>query len=152
MWKSKRLLKRCGRIIAVVILLSFLMTFPVYAEPLTEQLPSSTESLTKFYSDLEIDLLIEEIREAAHEAIEQAAGEAARAAFLESVEREGAALQEAAHQRADATRWRMEAQRNLQTAHEAQRARVKNVLLAGVVCFLGGFAFGVTGSFVFGGR
>ena len=103
-----------------------------------------TNELTRFYSDLEIELLIEEIREAA--------GEAARAAFLESLEREGAALQEAAHQRADATRWRIEAQRNLQAANDAQRARVKNVLLAGIVCFVGGFAFGVTGSFMFGGR
>jgi len=90
-------------------------------------------------------LLIEEIREAAHEAIEQAAGEAARAAFLESVEREGAALYEA-------QRWRIEAQRNLQLANEAKRARVKTVLLAGVVCFLGGFAFGVAGTLIYGGR
>jgi len=145
MLKGKKRLKLCGRIMAVVILLSFLTMFPVYAEQVTEALPNSTNELTRFYSDLEIDLLIEEIREAAHEAIEQAAGEAARAAFLESLEREGAALYEA-------QRWRTEAQRNLQTAHEIRRARVKNVLLAGVVCFLGGFAFGVTGSFVFGGR
>ena len=144
MLKGKKRLKLCGRIMAVVILLSFLTMFPVFAKPQTEQLPSLTNELTRFYSDLEIELLIEEIREAA--------GEAARAAFLESLEREGAALQEAAHQRADATRWRTEAQRNLQTAHEARRARVKNVLLAGVICFVGGFAFGVTGSFVFGGR
>jgi len=152
MLKGKKRLKFCGRIIVIVILLSFLTIFPVFAEPQTEQLPNSTNELTRFYSDLEINLLIDEIREAAHEAIEHAAGEAARAAFLESLEREGAALQEAAHQRADATRWRIEAQRNLQAAHEARRARVKNVLLAGVICFLGGFAFGVTGSFVFGGR
>ena len=90
-------------------------------------------------------MLIEEIREAAHEAIEQAAGEAARAAFLESVEREAAALHEA-------QKWRIEAQRNLQAANDARRARVKNVLLAGIVCFVGGFAIGVTGSFMFGGR
>ena len=101
--------------------------------------------MTRFYSDLEIDLLIEEIREAAHEAIEQAAGEAARAAFLESVEREAAILYEA-------QRWRIEAQRNLQAANEAKRARVKNALLAGIVCFLGGFAFGVAGTLIYGGR
>ena len=145
MVKSVKRLRRCGMIMIAVILLNFLTMFPVYAEPLTVQVPNSTNELTRFYSDLEIDLLIEEIREAAHEAIEQAAGEAARAAFLESLEREGAALYEA-------QRWRTEAQRNLQAAHEIRKARVKNALLAGVVCFLGGFAFGVTGSFVFGGR
>jgi class 3 adenylate cyclase len=90
----------------------------------------------RFYNDLEIDLLIEEIREAAHEAIEQAAGEAARAAFIESVERKAKALQAAEH-------WQMEAQKNLQAVKELRKARVKNILLAGLICFFGGFAVGI---------
>ena len=90
----------------------------------------------RYYSDLEIGLLIDEIAQAAHEAIEQAAGEAARAAFLQSMEREAAALYEA-------QKWRMEAQRNLQAANEARKARIKNVLITGLICFFGGFAVGI---------
>ena len=59
----------------------------------------------RYYSGSDIDLLIEEIREAAYETIELAAGEAAKAALLESVEREAAALREASG-------WRMEAPRS----------------------------------------
>jgi len=90
----------------------------------------------RLYSDSEIDLLLDELSLIAHEAIELAAGEAARAAILSMLEREAAALQEA-------ERWQLEAQRNLQAANEARRAKVKNALIAGALCFFGGFAFGI---------
>ena len=89
----------------------------------------------RYYSDLEIDFLIDEIREAAREAIERAAGEAARAAFLESVEREAAALREAA-------RWRLQARANALALDETRRAGRKNAVVAGAAGLVGGFVFG----------
>jgi len=89
-----------------------------------------SENETRFYTDLEIDLLIDDLTAAALEAIEQAAGEAARAAFLQSLEREAAALREA-------QQWRNEAE-------ILKRAGIRNNVLIGVLCFLGGLAVGVT--------
>src|SRR5215469_11897616 len=109
MQKNKSKLRLCGKIIPAVIMLTFLR-FPMFAEPQTEQQPNLTEREMKRYSDLEVDclaeldLLIDEISEAAYEAIEQAAGEAARAAALALLEREAAAMREAARQQAEAQR------------------------------------------------
>ena len=99
MRKNKLRLRRCVKIISIVLLMSF-WKFPIYAEPLTELQTNLSESGTRYYSDLEatlvaVDLLIDELTVIALEAIEQAAGEAARAAFLASLEREAAALREA---------------------------------------------------------
>ena len=99
------------------------------------------ESEMKFWSDLEVDLLIDEVSEAALEAIEQAAAEAARAAMLASLEREAAALREAAHQQAEALRWQMEEE-------TAKQQKTKNAVITGIICFLSGF---VTGAIIIGG-
>jgi len=90
------------------------------------------ENETRYYTDLEIDLLIDDLTAAALEAIEQAAGEAARAAFLQSLEREAAALHEA-------QRWRNEAEM-------LKRIGIRNNVLIGVICFVGGLAVGIVGT------
>jgi hypothetical protein len=131
------------RTFAVVILMSFLK-FPMFAEQPMEQPPNLSESGTRLYSDLEVnclaelDLLIDEISEAALEAIEQAAGEAAKAAVLSVVEREAAAMMEAAYQQAQAAQWRTQAEINAMAVTQAKKAGVKNAIIAGVVCLLGG--------------
>jgi len=145
MQRNKRLLKHCGPITAIVILLSFSKPFPMFAEPPTEPPPILTESETRLYSGSEVDLLIGEISVAAYEAIEQAAGEAARAAFLASVEREAAALREA-------ERWRLEAEANLLAIKAAKRKGVKNTILGVAIGILGGLALGVGGVLIIGGR
>jgi regulator of protease activity HflC (stomatin/prohibitin superfamily) len=89
----------------------------------------------KRYSDYEINILIDELTEAALEAIEQAAGEAAKAAALAMLEREAAALQEAAYQQAEALRWRLQTE-------EMKKAGVKNVVISGLVCLAGGLIAG----------
>ena len=138
MRKNSWKLKFYGRIMAVVVLMSFLIS-PVFAEQPMEQQPNSTDELTRYYSDLEIDLLIEEIREAAHEAIEQAAGEAARAAFLTSLEREAAAIREA-------QRWRQEAELRQLALVELKKAGRKNTFLAVAIGIFGGLALGISGT------
>jgi hypothetical protein len=138
MRKNKWRLKHCGRITALVMLLSFLMRFPAHGEPLTAQAPSSSEGGTRLYNDLEIDLLIEDLTAAAEEAIEKAAAEAAKAAAMAALEREGAALREA-------QKWRVEAE-------AAQRKTVKSAVLSGVICFLGGLVIGAGGVLIIGGR
>ena len=99
-----------------------------------------------------MDLLIDDISEAAYEAIETAAAEAARAAALAALEREAAAIREAAHQQAEAQRWRLEAELRQQTIAEAKKAGVKNAVITGLACLLGGLALGVTGTLIIGGR
>jgi len=84
-------------------------------------------------------LLIDDLTVIALEAIEQAAGEAARAAFLQSLEREALLLQAEAL----ATR---EAQRLRSEAETLRRAGIRNNVLIGVLCFVGGLAVGVTGT------
>jgi len=106
----------------------------------------------RYYSDLEIDLLIDEIAQAAHEAIEQAAGEAARAAFLQSMEREAAAMREAASQQAEALQWRMEAERQQMEIQATRRAGRKNTMLAASIGILGGLVVGVAGTLALGSR
>jgi len=92
----------------------------------------------KFWSDLEVELLIDEISEAALEAIEQAAGEAARAAVLAMLEREAAALRQAQLLRLE--------------AEQMRKAGIKNVVITGLVCFVGGLFIGVGGTLIIGGR
>jgi hypothetical protein len=106
---------------------------------------NSSGNGTRLYSDSEVDypaeldLLIDDLTQAAVEAIERAAGEAARAAALASVEREAAALWEASLRQAEALRWRL-------TAAAAKRAGIKNAIITGAVCLLGGLALGIGGT------
>jgi hypothetical protein len=106
----------------------------------------------RLYSDSELDLLIDEISEAALEAIEKAAGEAAKAAVLSMVEREAAAVREAARQQAETRRWQVEADLRLHAISEAKKTGVKNAIIAGGICLLGGLALGVGGILIMGGR
>jgi anti-sigma factor RsiW len=73
-------------------------------------------------------LLIDDLSEAAKAAIEKAAAETAKAAALASLEREAAAIREA-------QKWKGEAE-------AMKRAGIKNAVLTGVICFLGGLAVG----------
>ena len=86
-------------------------------------------------------MLIDDLTVAALEAIEQAAGEAARAAFLASLEREAAALQ-------NAQRWRLEAELQKQALAETKAAGRKNVLLAVCIGIVSGLAVGVAGTLI----
>ena len=104
-----------------------------------------TESEMRFWSDTEVDLLIDDISEAAYEAIETAAAEAARAAALAALEREAAAIREA-------QRWRLEAELRQQAIAKTKKAGVKNAVITGLACLLGGLALGVTGTLIIGGR
>ena len=88
-----------------------------------------SENEMKFWSDLEVELLIDEISEAALEAIEQAAGEAARAAVLAMLEREAAALRQAQLLQIE--------------AEQMRKTGVRNAVITGLVCFLGGIVTGV---------
>jgi membrane protein involved in colicin uptake len=106
---------------------------------------SSGENETRRFSDSEIDLLIDDLTVAAEEAIEQAAAEAAKAAALASLEREAAAMREAARRQAEAERWRSE-------AAAAKRKGIKNAVLTGVICLLSGLAVGVGGTLIMGGK
>ena len=93
-----------------------------------------------------MDWLIEEISLAAYEAIEKAAAEAAKAAALAGLEREAAMLREVTLHQADAQYWRFQAEINLAAITEAKRTGRKNAVIAGAVCLIGGFVFGVTGT------
>jgi hypothetical protein len=106
----------------------------------------------RLYSDLEVNSLIEEISEAALEAIEQAAGEAAKAAVLSVIEREAAAMREAAYQQAQAEQWRIQAEINAMAVTQAKKAGVKNAIIAGIACLLGGLVVGIGGTLIIGGR
>jgi len=128
MLKNKLRLRRYTKIIAIVLLMSCLK-FPLFAEPLTELPQSLNENETRYYTDLEVELLIDELTVIALEAIEQAAGEAARAAFLQSLEREAAALQEV-------QQWRNEAEM-------LKRVGIRNAVISGIVCFVGGLVIGI---------
>ena len=145
MRKSKMQFKLCGRITVLVILMSFLTRFPAHGEPQTMPPMSSEASGTRLYNDLEIDLLIDDLTVAAEEAIEKAAAEAAKAAALAGLEREAAAMREAAQRQAEAERWRME-------AAAAKRKGITNAVLTGVICVLSGLALGVGGTLIIGGK
>jgi hypothetical protein len=73
---------------------------------------------------------------AAHGAIEQAAAEAAKAAVLEVIDREAAALHEA-------QKWRIEAEKRAGLVILAKKTGVKNAVIAGVICLFGGLAVGM---------
>ena len=152
MQKNRLKLKFCGKTTAIVILLSFLTTFQVYAEPLTGQPPNLTGSGTRLYSEYEIDLLIDALTEAAHEEIQKATSEAAKEAVLSVIEREAAAMREATLQQAEAIRWRLEAELQLKAVKEAKRIGIKNAIIAGAVCLLGGLAVGIGGTLIIGGK
>jgi nucleoid DNA-binding protein len=143
MWKNKLRLRPFEKIIAIVILLSFLTTFQGYAEPLTEQQQNLTESGMRLYSEYEIDLLIDALTAAAHEEIQKAAAEAAKEAVLSVIEREAAAMREATLQQAEALRWRLEAERQTKAVKETKRTAIKNAVITGAVCLLGGLVIGV---------
>jgi hypothetical protein len=129
--------RNCVKIMAVVILLSFLR-FPAFAEQPTAREMNSTEGLTKFYSDTEVSQLIEELSEAAEEAIERATAQAAKAAALASLEREAAAV-------SAAKLWHTE-------YRNAKSAGVRSAVIAGVICFFGGLAVGAGTIAIIGGR
>ena len=139
MRRSNRRLKSCGRITAIVILMSFLIQFPVFAEQPMAHWQISSENEMKLYSDSEIELLIDDISEIALEAIEKAAAEAAKAAALAAVEREAAAMREATRQQAEALRWQAETKL-------AKKTGRKNTVIGVVIGILGGLALGVGGT------
>jgi len=136
--KNKLRFLNYRKIITIVLLMNFLK-FPIFAEQPMEQQTNLSESETRYYTDLEVDLLIDDLTVIALEAIEQAAGEAARAAFLQSLEREAEAMREAAQQQAEVHRLRNEAE-------ILRRAGIKNNVLIGVLCFVGGLVVGVVGT------
>jgi hypothetical protein len=121
-------LKRCGKNIAGVLLLGFLMNCPAHGgQPMRESKDFTTGGKNS-YSAGEVEALIDELTETAKGEIEKAAAEAAKAAALASVEREAAVI-------AEAQRWRREYE-------DAKRDGIKNMLLAGALCLIGGFALG----------
>jgi hypothetical protein len=137
--------KYCGRITASVILVSFLTAFPVYGEQPIVLPKNLTESGTRLFSEFEVDLLIDDLTGAAVEAIEQAAAEAAKAAAVAGVEREGTLVQERAAALREAKHWKAE-------YSTAKGRGVKNMVITGVVCLLGGLAIGIGGGLILGGR
>jgi hypothetical protein len=120
--------RKCGRITAIVILMSFLTRFPVYGEPPTVQAKNSTGNEMRLYSEFEVDTLIEDLTGAAEEAIEKAAAEAAKATALASIDAQAKAWAEAQHWQGDYT--------------EAKRRGIKNAVIAGVICFFSGLVIG----------
>ena len=125
------------RIISIVILLNFLIPFPMFAEPPTMPPTSSSVSETRLYTDSEIDLLIDELSEIALEVIEKAVGEAAKAAVLSMLEREAALLRENQRLWNEAE---MQAQRN----EQLRRSGIRNAVIAGLASFVGGLLVGLT--------
>jgi len=106
----------------------------------------------KLYSDYEIDILIDDLTEVALEAIEQAAGEAAKAAVLSMVEREAEALQAELAMRREMERWRMEAEAYKQEIAKTKKAGIKNEIITGLSCLVGGLVLGIGGTLIIGGR
>jgi hypothetical protein len=131
LWSCNMKYWTCGKIIAIVMLLSFLM-IPVFGEQPTLPLNNSGNGETKYYSEIEVQGIVDELSESAEQAIELAAGEAAKAAVLASLERELAAV-------ALAQGWQGE-------YLAVKRKGVKTAIIAGVICFLGGVAVGTLGT------
>jgi hypothetical protein len=102
-----------------------------------------SEGGTRLYGDSEVDALIDDLTSAAVDAIEKAAGEAAKAAALAGIERDAAMARE----RAAAVR---EAERLRGELDALQRRGIRNSVIAGAVCFVGGFAIG--GALIWAGR
>ncbi|MFP3041634.1 ABC transporter permease [Treponema primitia] len=130
--------RNCGRITALVILVSF-WSFPVSGEVPTVTLNDSGSGGMRFYSDSEVREIVEELSEAAEAAIEEAAADAAKAVVLAALEKEAALGRETAAARAEARRWEGE-------YRESRSRGIKNAVIAGVVCFLGGIGVGVFGT------
>jgi hypothetical protein len=99
----------------------------------------------RLFSESEVDLLIDDLTGAAVEAIEQAAAEAAKAAAVAGSEREGVLVQERAAALREAKYWKTE-------SRAAKGRGVKNMVITGVVCLLGGLAIGIGGGLMLGGR
>ena len=150
MFRSNRRLKNCGRIMLVVILMSLLSPFPVCAELPMEPTAILNENETRRYSVSDLDLLIDEISAAAYEAIEKAAAESAKAATLAGLEREAVILREVTLLQADAQFWRLQAENNLLAISEVKKAGVKNAVIAGSLCLIGGLIFGITSTLILG--
>ncbi len=138
MRKRKQNYRYCGRIIAIVILMSFLMT-PLFGEQLTEQSEISSGSETIYFTDSEVESLIDDISVAAKEAIEQAGADAAKAAALAALKRQAELLQEKAEAMREAERWKIEAE----TIKVNSR---KNVVIGVIAGLLSGLALGITGT------
>jgi hypothetical protein len=126
-WRHKVKYRSYRRILIIVLLMIFWKN-PVYGEQRMTQRPISGESGMRLYSDSEVDTLIEDLTGAAYEAIERAAGEAARATTLAALEREAAAIREAARLREENS--------------SLKRGKVKTAVVTGVICFLGGLVIG----------
>ena len=148
MWRFSRCMRRFGRNMSIVILLSLLTPFPVFGEALTGQSETLNARGTRLYSDSEVITLIDEISAAAYEAIERAAAEAAKAAALAGLEREALLLHELSALKADGQFWRLQAETNLLAISAAKKEGVKNAVIAGAVCLLGGLIFGVGGTLI----
>jgi len=129
MLKDRLRLKRYRKILALILLMTF-WKIPIFAEPKTGRLTNSSENEMRYYSDSEVQTLIDELTEAALQSIEQAAGEAARAAFLQSLERESEALRET-------QKYKKEAEITRQTG-------IRNNFIVGVICFISGLVVGTT--------
>ena len=138
-----RRLRNCGRIMLTAILMSLSIPSQAFAERQMEPLAISSEEGTRLYGDSELDSLIDELSSAAKDAIEKAAAEAAKAAALAGLEREAAMLRELRILKADAQFWQLQAETNLKAVSGAKKAGIKNTLIAGALCLIGGLIFGV---------
>ncbi|GHV80636.1 hypothetical protein AGMMS49944_24270 [Spirochaetia bacterium] len=99
----------------------------------------------RLFSEFEVDLLIDDITTAAVEAIEQAAAEAAKAAAIAGIEREAVLLRDRAAAVREANHWK--------TEYKMVKGRgVRNMVITGVVCLLGGLAIGIGGGLILGRR
>jgi hypothetical protein len=83
-----------------------------------------------------VETLINEFTESAKGEIERAAAEAAKAAAIAALDAQAQAIVEAQH-------WQKEYQ-------DTKRDGIKNMLLAGALCLIGGFALGA-GTMMYGG-
>jgi hypothetical protein len=115
-----------GKIIVIGTLTLFLTTFPLFAEPPMRELKGLSEAGTRFYSEAELNQAIDEVSAAAVKEIEAAAADAAKAAAMAGLEREAAQLAEIA---------RLEKQNG-----ELKKSGVKNLVIAGLSCFVAGAA------------
>ncbi|MDR1148968.1 MAG: ABC transporter permease [Spirochaetaceae bacterium] len=124
-------------IIAIGTLTLFLTTFPVFAEPPMRESSEYETAGTRFYSESELRGLIDELAEAAVSEIETVAGEAAKAAAMAGLEKQAAQLAEIV---------RLEKQNG-----ELKKSGVKNLVIAGLSCFVAGAALS-GGLILFAGR
>jgi hypothetical protein len=133
-WRYRMRYRNCGRITALVILVSFWRS-PVYGEPPTTPSRNSGENEMRLYSEFEVDALIDDLTKAALEAIEQAASEAAKAEALASLEREAAAL-------AEAGRWQAQVSALTGEYRDLKKQSAKTAVITGVICLLSGLVIG----------